>query len=511
MTSAELTLSEKFFDDLAFLSVAIVSQLTDLRELHSKKLTHILRESYNYLDAPLVPTIYIRLSDMLRSRGAVKEHPMPWAKDYIQVSFKGYGVIPEEVTGADGSTQYKRGGRAFVRAEARLDVEDKAKFRLLKRKIDNDVFFDARRGQFILRLRANMGVSFVDTLGDRIKSLERVVDFVDAVRRAGESAVPGTVTLREVSFTYSRGKPPVNGQQLPPWQVRLDLTHEDGVKVELEPGNPHMRVLTSLDTIARSKFFERLPGIMLLTLPLYRGLEAIEEEWSAISLQSPGHSLTLFPREVGWVGLRFSYPGVVRRLLTLEIRHKVRRGTMVWHVSRSEHADPSMPGARRTGGGPVESEFDGLLADKVWSIKAPGIKGLGKSAAADPKTGIEVLLSIISNAAKSYIGTPPPPQVQNSLGVVGAPGGGMQQQPQQQDPTPRPIPQQQNQQPAPMPNLNNRFAQQRQQQQQQQQAMMGGHGQMHLGQQSNQHQQGGGGNQGRGPVGTKNNAVVVLD
>ncbi|KAM7207650.1 mediator of RNA polymerase II transcription subunit 14 [Naviculisporaceae sp. PSN 640] len=514
MTSAELTLSEKFFDDLSFLSVAIVAQLTDLRELHSKKLAHIIRESRNFLDTPVVPIIYIRLSDMLRSRGAVKEHPMPWAKDYIQVAFKGFEVIPEEVTGADGSTQYRRGGRSFVRAEARLDVEDKGKFRLLKRKIDNDVFFDARRGQFILRLRANMGVSFVNTLGDRIKSLERVVDFVDAIRRAGEGAMPGTVTLREVSFTYSRGKPPLNGQQLLPWLVRLDLAHEDGVKVELEPGNPHMRVLTSLETIARSKFFENLPGMMVLTLPLYRGLEAIEEEWSTITLQSPGHSLTIFPRELGWVGLRFTYPGAARRLLTLEIRHKVRRGNMVWHVSRSEHADPSMPGGRRIPGNPMEAEFDRLLTEKVWSVKAPGIKSLGNGAAAHPETGIEALLSIISNAAKSYIGTPPPPQLHNNPGVVGIPGGGggiqqqQQQPPQQQDGPPPPRPNtQQHQQPAPMPNLNNRFAQQRQQQQQQ--AMMGGHGQMHPGQQGNQHQQGG--NQNRGPVGTKNNAVVVLD
>ncbi|KAK4218198.1 mediator of RNA polymerase II transcription subunit 14 [Rhypophila decipiens] len=522
MTSGELTLSEEFFQNLAVYTTGIVSQITDLRELHANKLAHTLRESVNYcLPSQIkLPAIHIRLSDLLRSRGAVKDDPMPWAKHYIPILFQGIRTPTSEVVDADGSIRFRRDGRVVkVLAEARLEVTDRTKFRGLRGKIDDDVFFDARRGQFILRLRADMGTPFVNILGDRIKALERVVDFVDAIRHAGEGVVPEKVTLREVSFTYSRGKPAINGQHLPPWRVRLDLTHEAGVKVHLDKGNPHMRVLETIDKIAQGQCPGSLPRLILATLPLYRGLEAIEDEWTSINLQNPGCSLQISPRNVSWVHIRFTYPsapGGLRRHLGFDIWHKDHRSHPRWLVTRPEHVDPFKAGAKMGASGPgaAETEFDRLLAEKVWSVKAPGIKGLGDCCAVDLQTGIEPLLSIISNAAKSYIGTLPP-QMQNP-GPVAAPGGvgggGLQQQPpqgyppqqqQQQQEPPRPNPQQP---PAPMPNLNNRFAQQRQQQQQQQQAMMGG--QMQMMGQNNPPQ---GGNQHRGPVGSKNNAVVVLD
>ena len=117
------------------------------------------------------------------------------------------------------------------------------------------------------------------------------VDFVDAIRNAGEDALPETVSLREVVFTYSRGKQANTLQQLPPWRVRLDLAANEGVTVKLEKGNPHLRVLNCITNIARSAHFDTLPKIMLLTLPLYRGLDKMEDEWSSITLLNPNYSV----------------------------------------------------------------------------------------------------------------------------------------------------------------------------------------------------------------------------
>ena len=471
--------------------------MTDLRELHSKKFGHTVREpvaaNYHLPSQIKLPVIYVRMSDMLRSGPDAKKRIMPWAKDYIPITFVGIRSTTDEVTDANGNVRIRRDGRVKVLAEARLEVTDKVKFRLLQSKVDEDVFFNGARGHFILRLRADVGKSFVSMLADRIQALERVTDFVDAIRRAGEGVVPGPVSLRKVVFTYPRGKQANNVQQLPPWRVCLDLAREKPIKVTLEKGNPHLRVLDYLNNIARSKCFNVLPSIMLLTLPLYRALEAMEDEWSIIGLQSPGHTLQIFPRDVGEVSLRFSFPTPpnVRRQLALDIKHKIRRGQLVWHVSRPEYVDVSLPpgsvARSRVGNGAPDNEFDRLLAQQVWSVRSPGIKSLGTSCAAEPENGIELLLDIISKALKSHVGTPPPPQ-----------------NPQQQDlNAPRP-----NQQgPAPMPNMNmnnNRFAQQQRQQ---------GMGTQMNGpqQQNNQHGGGGGGGPNRGAVGSKNNAVVVID
>lgn len=478
--------------------------MTDLSELYSKKLGHTVKETPNYHLPPQIklPTIFVRLSDMLRSRGPAKETPMPWAKDYIPISFLGIRSTSDEVPGADGTVRIRRDGRVKVLAEARLDVTDKARFRLLKSKVDDDVFFNPRRGQFVLRLRADMGKSFVSMLAARIRALERVVDFVDAIRNAGEDALPETVSLREVVFTYSRGKQANTLQQLPPWRVRLDLAANEGVTVKLEKGNPHLRVLNCITNIARSAHFDTLPKIMLLTLPLYRGLDKMEDEWSSITLLNPNYSLHIFPRDVGWISLRFSFPSTstVRRQLALDIKHRIRRGEMCWHVSRPDYVEVS-----RVGNGAPENEFDRLLTQQVWSAKIPGVKGLKMSCAADPEVGIELLLDILSKALKSHVGAAPPPQNPGAVAAQGGGGGMPPQNLQQQDlNSPR-----SNQQsgPAPMPNMNNnRFSQQSRQQQQQQQGMGG-----QMNGQNNQ-QLGGGGNPNRGAVGgSKNNAVVVID
>lgn len=506
--SGEPSLSDEFFERLTLYTTAMVSQITDLRELHTRKLGHMVKEVENYrLPSQIkLPTIYVRLADMLRSRAIAKEQPLPWAKEYIPITFTGIRSTSNDVRDSKGNVRIRREGRVKVIAEALLDVADKTKFRLLKSKVDDDVFFNSRRGQFILRLRANMGTSFINMLARRIGALERLVDFVDAIHCARPHAVPETVTLREVAFTYSRVRQADTVQQLPPWRVRIDLAAKEGVTVILEKGNPHMRVLDYLTSIARSPFREILPRMMLLTLPLYRGLEVMEEEWSVIGLQNPAHTLQIFPRDVGWISLRFAFPTPpnVRRQLAIDIKHKIRRGEMIWHVSRSEYVDMNR---NRLGG---DNEFDRLLAQQVWSARGPGIKSLGMSCAVDPFTGIEPMLAIISRALKSHVGTPPPPQ---NPGVVATPGGGggmppqnLQRQQQQDLNSPPP-----NQQPGPAQMLNmnnNRFSHQPQRQQQQQGMGMGG--QMNGGN-NQQQQQHGVGNPNRGAVGSKNNAVVVLD
>ncbi|KAK0734100.1 mediator complex subunit MED14-domain-containing protein [Lasiosphaeria miniovina] len=514
MSSSQLSLSDTFFQNLAVYATGMISQLTDLRELHSKKMAHTAREStsYNLFSQVKIPTLYVRLSDMLRSRtDSAREPPTPWARDFIPINFKGIQNTSDTQDAAPSMP--RQDVRVKIIAEARLAVTNKEKFKFLKGNVDHDVVYNPRIGQFSLRLRADMGTPVVNLLSTRIQALERLVDFVQAISKAGKNAVPESVTLREVVFTYCSSPPqtspppPIGGtsaqqqQSLPPraWRVRLDLAKEKDqlVSVALERGNPHLRVLDFLTVLANSPNFESLPLCLLFTLPLYRGLEKVENAWEPIVSNNEG-SCQIFPRSVTSVTIRYTLlgtPGSLRQL-NIELQVAKRKGKTMWHVFRSA-------GGGGIGARDRNDEFDKVLQQRVWSARGIGFKGLVTSAAADPEKGIEALLDLIDESVRSLVGTPMPPappihqqtQVHGGHEAVAATAAAS-----------APIPQ------ANMAGnwlLQQQHQQQQQQHQQQRQSLAQASAQHH---QQQQHHQRPGGNGGGGTIpGGNSNAPLILD
>lgn len=438
MSSGQLSLSDTFFQNLTVYTSGMISHITDLRELHTKRVGHAARPSTNYSLPPQItmPTLFVRLSDMLRSRKDATDasSSTPWAKDFIPIIFRGVQSYSEDETASEaGSPQQKRDSRIKIIAEAKLAVTNKAKFQLLKGSVGHDIVFDGRAGQFTLQLRADMGTPMVTLLESRIRALERLVDFVEAIRRAGQNVVAERVTLREVVFAYRSsdlptpatlpgllGGPPPPHDKARVWTVRLDLGKDTGVDIKLEKGNPHLRVLDYLRQAASSPSFESLPTWFLATLPLFRGLDKIEDAWEPIAMKNEG-SFQAFHKGLNWVTIRFALAtplGAPRRMVGLDIKPRIRKGKTMWHVYRPDitggggsaaWADPSAAIKSRN------DEFDKVLKEKVWSTNAEGIRVLGMGAAADMETGIEPLLSMIDAAIRSLVGTPPPPAPQPQL------------------------------------------------------------------------------------------------
>ncbi|KAK0631970.1 mediator complex subunit MED14-domain-containing protein [Immersiella caudata] len=513
MASAQLSLTDHFFENLTVYVSGMISQITDLRELHSKKMAYNSKVSDAYrsrLPAEIrLPTIFVRLSDMLRPRsGETRTISASWAKDFVPIHFLGVQSSSGDQDSmlASGASQPRRDSRLKVIAEARLTVTNRSKFQLLKGNVDHDVAFDPRIGQFSLKLRADMGTPLVSLLAARIRSLERLVDFVEAIRRAGKGVAPVSATLREVVFTYGNSSDsndpsptaaPLPGPSRQPpraWRVKLDISKESGVDISMEKGNPHLRVLDYLKSEADSSAFENLPAWLLWSLPLFRGIEKIEELWTSTAVKNEGVFQAIHKRP-SWANLRFTLSP--RRVLNLDIRYQDRRGRMVWHVTRSE---PTGPANEANPGTPRRSdEFDRVL-QKVWHAQANGIKGLGTSAAADPEKGIEKLLSMIDAAVRSLVGTPPGPGLPLAAAAQELPGpaGGPSMQQQAQPP-----PSQHPPQSAAAARYAASLAQQRQQQFQQLQQQQ----QQHNGQ-NQVHQRGGAG----APLGSNSKApLVVLD
>ncbi|KAK0617914.1 mediator complex subunit MED14-domain-containing protein [Bombardia bombarda] len=551
MTSAQLSLSDSFFQNLALYVTGMVSHITDLRELHSKRMTHATRELANSSFSQVkLPTIFVRLSEMLNPNNpdgqpAPEASTVPWAREFIPITFRGIkGHSEDQATLAmlpdiGSPNGAKRVPRTRIIAEARLAVTNKAKFRLLKANVDHDVIFNPHLGQFALRLRGEMGTPVVHLLAARIRALERLVELVEAISKAGKNAVPESATLREVVFSYNSPPPPGLSSHSPEnrtWRARLDLTQSKGVALTLENGNPQLRILDVLIKIAGSSKFHQLPSWLIMTLPLYRGLGKIEDEWEKFALRNEGQ-FQVFNRTIDWLVIRFTLPTTPSspprppRTLLLDVKAKLRKTKMLWHIER-----PAITGVA-SGAKVPNDEFDRVLQQGVWTATSiEGVKTFGTGAAADPETGIESLLLLISNAVRSLLGAQLPPPHPVSQGMQGPQQGpqqaghepqpqvhGMPQQPQQQLHQPPGPPansrfhmQQQHQQHHPMPQMTPvpHPTQLQRQQHHQQQAMMA---QQQQQQQQHHHQQqqqinGGQGQGHRGVMGnTKNAPLVVLD
>jgi mediator of RNA polymerase II transcription subunit 14 len=331
-----------------------------------------------------------------------------------------------------------------ITASASLHVLDKSKFKLLNPKVDHDVSFNHRSGEFALRIRAGFGESMISTLGARLQAIERLVEFLDSIGRNQHGVECETVTLRKVVFTYGDPPPPTaeagaEGAPAAPQQataprrckVWLDLTKPNSVRLTLEQDNPHMRVLDMLQTLVNSETgLQSLPFWLPVTLSAVRGLEAVDESWQQLQTSRKG-TFEIFSKALEWATMRYtlaSAPGAPPRRLNLDVRLRQRRGEAWWHVWRS---DPK-PAPTPTGPAPlvIEDEFDKALS-QIWCGKGTNWKGLSSGAAGKPALGIEELLRTVDQTVRTVLESPPPAAVPQQQQLAQPMQQGQQQQPQQ--------------------------------------------------------------------------------
>ncbi|KAK4185984.1 putative mediator of RNA polymerase II transcription subunit 14 [Podospora australis] len=417
INSEQLRFSDTFFRNLTIITTGMIAHITDFRELHTKRMFYTAREESNPFLPPQItmPTVYVRLSDMLTTRTGTKSTSFAWQDEYVPVVFK--GVRTSSQLGDNRPPEAgQRETPVKTIAEARLVVKNRGRFQFLKGNVDHDVSYNPRIGEFSLRLCADMGVPVVQLLSVRIQALERLIDMVEAIRRAGKNVVPQSVTLREVIFSYSNNNLPEN---VPPemlqkaqqsYRVRLDLTTRDRrVNVMLDQGNPHLRVIDYIRSMANSPVeFEQLPMWFVFTLPLFRAIERVADSWDSFDGST---ACNIFHKSSNWVTLRFILPvpgnPTLRRAVNLDIKPHTRQGKIVWHVNRAE-TDLS---ARNE-----NDEFNRVLKQRVWSAKGAGFRGLTTGAAARPDDGIEALIALIDDSMRSLIpgGATGPPSSSSS-------------------------------------------------------------------------------------------------
>lgn len=444
-STPDLHLSESFFENLAKYGTSIMLQIKALRNLHQQRVAHASqrptdRDSCDASSLDKLPTLHVRSSDILGPRSDPDKPPrLSWAQEFISIDWKGLAPIPASEFNdhlASAESLQRRPVPLRVMVEAKVAVTNRAKFEFLENRVDRDVLYDSRVGQFTLRFRPEANESVIPMLQARMQALDRLVNFVDALGRAGKHIVPESITLRKVIFSYGDSSPAAQpNQQLPAtsqgaqrvWKVRLDLAREQGVDVILEAGNPHLRIIDYLLAAANSSKFKQIPAWLVFTLPLFRGLEQLQDSWNTVLAKEQG-ACYIFHKSLDWVTLRFALAGAKGRRVHLDIRPRDKAGNLTWHIYRPA-TDANVNNEN--------DEFNKVLKQRVWSTSGSGFKGLMNGAVANWDDGIESLLTLISTALQSLAGTPaPPPQSQqpphSSIQTQDPPQQQQQQQPQHQ-------------------------------------------------------------------------------
>ncbi|CAK7266929.1 mediator complex subunit [Sporothrix epigloea] len=437
---------DSFFSDLTIYATGILLQYTDARELAARrKSAHAIRISNPYLPTRAkLPAMSIRLTDLLTggplavgvatsetldsNAEVIKRSVLPldnqppsttsatstrrwWDDEYVRVLFRGVDTECSEESNDSKDGQREMG----VLAEARLTVLDRNKFRLLENSTrpDQDVAFNSRTGEFCLYLRAAIGESIIGVLVRRLWSIERLVGFLDAIRRESRVVHSQTVSLNRLVFSYSvgPGNPLSAAEQenltteaavasaaaaasCGRWRVTVDLSNSAHVQLQLERGCPHLRVADFLNSVANDPtMFAAVPFFLTATLPLYRALDRMEDAWEPLQMRNAG-MLGIFPRSLDWIVMRYALPPdppgmhTRPRLLVLDIRLRTRRGELLWQIRRTENKLPESPeGSGNTNANANANANENDLAKVMRLIfqgRGPGWLGLSTAAVASP-------------------------------------------------------------------------------------------------------------------------------
>ncbi|KAI0102331.1 MED14-domain-containing protein [Hypoxylon sp. NC0597] len=406
-------LEDKFFTNLTIFTAAMISHIIDLRTLHKRQIKHVTRDEINYsLPANMkVPSVFIRLSDILRQPQSDKSHKRAanWAHDFVEIMFRGIrnpatrpqildrdGTVTNGTKGAGESTEPpKESLYAFL--DARLKVSDPARFGLLKGHVERDVAFSRNLGIFALRLEAKVGSTVLDTLAHRLQAIDKLADCVDAIRRSDRDIHCEEITLTKVVVTYTDRKKSDGETTAQPnsnrWTATLELS-PDRIKLSFERGNPQLRALDFFRALINSDLrCEKLPFYLSSTLPIHRALDSVEDAWADLAMNDRGR-VEVFAAHLDWFNIHYTLPGLNRnphalRRLTLQIRLRGRREDVEWELTREEPGPVKKP----------NDEFKQAL-DKVYNAEGKAWRSLVDSASSKTDHRVGDLIRAVDEAIR---------------------------------------------------------------------------------------------------------------
>ncbi|KAA8574003.1 hypothetical protein EYC84_005540 [Monilinia fructicola] len=435
-----------FMSTLHTFAGGLISQYINLKALHDRRVRHTIRQT-NLLSPVKLPSIWINIPELFQARAKT---PMQktWAKDYLKLSFQGLEPLltaqsPQSQPQVDGLQLVgpKLEQKAVLVTVARMAVPIPA-LSVLNEKIDDDIAFQARSGEIAFRLRSQVGESVIPALSDRLFQVERLISCTAVLRKHEKAIRCDKISLQEIEFSY--GKPPeaqaklaMDADKTKPlsYKAMVSLGLVEGkMKLALETGNPHIRILDSLDKVLNiaKGGFDAVATLLPQTLYPLRAFETIEDTWGP--LHDKGE-VFVFVRAFEWFNLRYvlksSIPDTPSRTVSFDIKMCHRKQQPWWLIRRAEKAD-------RGGRGEAlpNDEIDTRLKT-VWDSPGDGDwKGM-RTSAVGHDFGIETCLEKVDAVMRNL--TPEdlmvPTSQQSQMKMQGQAAGSQGQQishPQQQ-------------------------------------------------------------------------------
>lgn len=446
--------SYTFMSTLHTYAGGLISQYTNLKALHDRRIRHMVKQTNP--PAPIkLPSIFIHIPELFQAR-ARPAAQKTWAKDFLKLTFQGLEPVlalpsPEFQPTLDVSqtTSPRLEQKAVLVTVARMAVPIEA-LSVLNEQIDKDIAFQAKTGEIAFRLRSQVGESIIPALSDRLFQAERLISCTAVLRRYQEVIKCDTISLQEISFSY--GMPPGAHTRMAissekPTSLRYKAVVSLGLiegkmKITLETGNPHLRVLDSLDKVLNyaKGGFDSVASLLPQTLYVLRAFETIEGVWGP--LHDKGE-VFVFVRAFEWFSLRYvlksSAPDTPSITIAFDIKLCYRKQKPWWIVRRTERNDKGNKGEALSDDGidaRLKSVWDSL-GDDDW--KGMRISAVGRDCGME--TCLEKVDEVMRNLSPEDLLVQPSQQHQLKMQgqAVGQQGQQMlhhQQQRQSQLPTP---------------------------------------------------------------------------
>jgi mediator of RNA polymerase II transcription subunit 14 len=415
-------MSDAFWDDLTICATGMIAQAIDLADLHRMGVKSRTNgeASWSLSQNIALPAVEVALSAIFPSmvvNGGRKpiagyEHPgaeslrsllqpnaalfshanQPWASDLVTIRFTGLEAAP-----TSSSVQSNETTQSLLRvSEAIIHVERPARFAALEQTTDKDVSFIPKTGEFKLRLRHPVGQSILPVLRSRIKTVDRFVNFLEAVESGKGGITRGEVSLKAVSCTYPdfglQGDVDAKPRH---WELGLQLS-ADEIIVTLEKDNPHLLVIDLLQKLVNADGgVWSLMAWLPTSIAAMHAIRDIEIRWSELEAAGKGH-LRIFAKTLDWMGMSFtmSPTGKPQRTANFDLKVQSRRGQALWHIQR---LDISLP----------KDDPFGPALQKIWDGRGKNWLGLGSSAAGESDDGIALLLTAVDDALRGVLDAPP--------------------------------------------------------------------------------------------------------
>ncbi|ROT35467.1 mediator of RNA polymerase II transcription subunit 14 [Sodiomyces alkalinus F11] len=394
------SLDDAFWDTLTVYITGIISHAVELEGARDMGVRYLPSEDKRKsLPAQIkIPVILFNVADVLdpprriskrMNNGAdtpCETNILPWAADTVEMHFRGVRRDLEDAT------------RLGATVDAILHVKDKSKFQQLRGRIDRSVFFYPRAGQFLIRMRGSAGQPILQTLAGHIRSIDRLVKFINAIRFARTPVKCKDVSLHRIKFAYKDVVAPGQDGEPREWTAILDMARGARVRLVLEDGNPHTRILDLLTRMANNP-----NGIVVMIpfladiLPVLSAFDAMETRWEEVTSSGQGQ-VEIFARAADWHSVRYTItngpdPSQGPRQIFIDLRTKGREGETFWFVSSRR---------RSTAPSSASDEEVSKILRPVWDSRGEGWRGLSTGAAARLGTGVMELLLALDDAVRAH-------------------------------------------------------------------------------------------------------------